>query len=128
MPCTRWIFPKLPFLAAFIFFLLAPKSVLAFDPPSVGADGNIALPPVPLTNIKQIAPGWRHTCALLESGAVVCWGDNTYGALGDGTTTSHNTAVAVSGLDHDVVALAASQSATCALRQDGSVSCWGTNR
>ncbi|MBK8050718.1 MAG: hypothetical protein IPK16_28580 [Anaerolineales bacterium] len=79
-------------LAAFVWFLLAPRSVAATGALQlVGDDAGVTSASLALTGVKQLAPGWRHTCALLESGAVVCWGDNTYGALGDGTNISHNT-------------------------------------
>jgi len=37
-----------------------------------------------LTGVQAIAVGGRHTCALMDTGGVRCWGDNTYGQLGDG--------------------------------------------
>jgi alpha-tubulin suppressor-like RCC1 family protein len=50
---------------------------------------NLACSTVPvevpgLSHIKQVAAGYRHTLALLESGAVMAWGYNEYGALGVG--------------------------------------------
>ena len=47
--------------------------------------------PVPvsgLTNVAGIAPGTDHACAQMTDGTFACWGDNQYGQLGDGTTTS----------------------------------------
>lgn len=45
--------------------------------------------------IQTIAPGVEASCGLFTDGSVRCWGSNTYGALGDGTTTAHTEPVSV---------------------------------
>jgi alpha-tubulin suppressor-like RCC1 family protein len=78
-------------------------------------------------SITVISAGDGHTCALMGTGAVKCWGKNTYGQLGDGTNTDRPIPVDVVGLDGTAMAIAAGGETTCALMDTGGVKCWGLN-
>ncbi len=71
-----------------------------------------------------IAAGFDHTCALMNGGGVKCWGGNSQGQLGDGTTTMGYLPVDVIGVAN-AKAIAAGFEYTCALLQAGNVKCWG---
>jgi alpha-tubulin suppressor-like RCC1 family protein len=77
-----------------------------------------------VSNATAVSVGSEDACALLASGTVDCWGDNTWGELGNGTTTNSSTPVAVSGLSK-VVAIAAGFEHNCAVLSDGAIECWG---
>jgi alpha-tubulin suppressor-like RCC1 family protein/murein DD-endopeptidase MepM/ murein hydrolase activator NlpD len=75
-----------------------------------------------------IATGFNHSCALITSGGVKCWGWNSEGQVGDGTRGNiRSTPVSVTGLTSSVTALSAGNSHTCALTTSGGVKCWGAN-
>ena len=84
-------------------------------------------PTQPFADASTIAAANGHTCAIVAGGQVKCWGLNTYGQLGDGTTTYRTAPVAVPGIVN-AVALAAGFGHTCAVLQNGQVKCWGLNR
>jgi len=82
--------------------------------------------------VVQVAAGWYHTCALLDTGAVRCWGYNGNGQLGYGNTNpiGDNEAPASAGdvnVGGLVVHISAGRDHTCALLNTGAVRCWGYN-
>ena len=79
------------------------------------------------TQVKSIAAGGFHTCALLMDGVVKCWGWATNGQLGNGSTFDVDGPVTVINLD-EAVALASGSLHACALTATGEVKCWGSNR
>ena len=76
---------------------------------------------------EQVSSGSEHTCALLLSGAVQCWGNNFYGQLGNGTKTNSSIPITVVGLSSGVKEIAVASGYTCALLTGGTVQCWGSN-
>jgi alpha-tubulin suppressor-like RCC1 family protein len=80
------------------------------------------------SSVIAIDAGYYHTCAVLSTGGVQCWGKNDNGQLGDGTTMQRLVPTAVVGLSSIVAVIAAGQAHTCALlASTGGVQCWGSN-
>jgi alpha-tubulin suppressor-like RCC1 family protein len=100
-----------------------------------------SLAPVPVSGITGSAPpstavsvstGQLYSCAVMADGTARCWGDNTYGPLGNNSTDDSPVPVPVSGttgLTPAATALSVSTggSHSCAVMADGTAKCWGNN-
>jgi alpha-tubulin suppressor-like RCC1 family protein len=81
-----------------------------------------------LRDVAEIQLGALHACARGRDGSVRCWGRNSDGQLGDGTTRPRPRPTRVAGLGlHRAVQLALGTSHSCALLDDTTVRCWGSN-
>jgi alpha-tubulin suppressor-like RCC1 family protein len=85
-------------------------------------------------SVDSIAAGQYGTCALLAGGTVACWGMNSFGQLGDETTTGpelctglpcSTTPVVVPGVS-GATAVATNGGEACAILSSGAVECWGS--
>lgn len=85
------------------------------------------LPPVDLggAEVLSVSAGGYHSCAVLSSGDLVCWGGNATGQLGQGNINYYDGAIPTSPALTGVAAASASWFSTCALLTNGSVSCFG---
>jgi hypothetical protein len=83
-----------------------------------------------------LGAGFDHNCALLDNGAVKCWGGNGNGQLGLGDQATRgdnagemgdNLPAVDLGTGRSAAALATGGYYTCALLDNGQVKCWGRN-
>lgn len=79
-----------------------------------------------ISNALQVSVGTNHTCALLSDSTIKCWGLNTWGQLGTGTTTNSPTAVSVLGVAN-ATQVSSGANHTCARLLDSTSKCWGSN-
>jgi alpha-tubulin suppressor-like RCC1 family protein len=78
------------------------------------------------THVTSISERYYTACAV-RMGTAKCWGYNSYGEVGDGTTTDRHLARNVVGLSVGVVKVAVGYYSSCAQLTTGEVKCWGHN-
>ena len=96
-----------------------------------GTNSNSLVPAVvnwsPDGDVSQVVAGDSFSCALVD-GVPWCWGSNTNGRLGDGTTVNSPSPVeVVKTWTGKIVKLSATTGTVCALTESGEVWCWGHN-
>ena len=74
----------------------------------------------------RLSAGWLHTCAVTTGGAAYCWGDNSFGELGNGTTTGSTAPAPVSG-GLTFTTISAGIDFTCGITTTQAAYCWGDN-
>ncbi len=95
----------------------------------IGCGGDDATGPPPPDGALQfnlVTAGYFHTCGLAATGRAYCWGGNTWGTLGDGSTTASNRPVLVAG-GVRFSGLDAGAGHTCGVTDSGQIWCWGLN-
>lgn len=82
-----------------------------------------------LSQVAKIAAGSYSVCAVLIDGEARCWGSNSEGKLGAGSSDARsNTPLSVVGIsDAKDIAISRGTNFACALHTSGRVSCWGGN-
>lgn len=85
-----------------------------------------------ITNFIQVSAGFNFTSALRADGTIWCWGRNSKGQLGDGSTTARSSPVPIVGGITDWTQIssggdAAIEGFTIAIRSDGTAWSWGGN-
>jgi alpha-tubulin suppressor-like RCC1 family protein len=73
---------------------------------------------------RQLVSGADFSCALTVEGVVECWGDNSFGQLGDPSIPTGGP-FRVERAGADVIAIGAGEYTVCALTAEGGVTCWG---
>lgn len=106
-------------------------------PPDVCVEGSSGYPcsttPLVIDGLEgaaSVGAGYWHTCTVALDGSVFCWGLNMYGQLGAVTGSDCGQSCSSSPIQvriQDVVKVAGGFGHTCALKEDGTVYCWGKN-
>ena len=79
------------------------------------------------TNWKQVAGGYMHITAIKTDGTLWTWGNNSNGALGDGTTTSRSSPGTTASGGTNWKQIAGGNAYTSAIKTDGTLWMWGGN-
>lgn len=82
------------------------------------------------TTWDNVEGGSEHTCGIRDNSTLWCWGSNSAGQLGDGTTTNRSGPVQVGGSPSGSVwqtEISAGSNHTCGIRDNSTLWCWGSN-
>ena len=85
---------------------------------------------VSLQDVRAIACGFQHSCAMLGNGEAYCWGDNGHGGLGTGDTSPTDTPLMMTlpdGMAARSIYSGSGTVATCVELATGAVYCAGYN-
>jgi len=95
-----------------------------------GSETDSSVPALPVSGISTavaLSVGTYNDCAIIKGGTVRCWGENSYGQLGNGAQSDREPIpVAVSTIS-TAVKIAAGYGTSCAVLSDGTIQCWGYN-
>ncbi len=80
-----------------------------------------------LTGVIAVAAGIYHSLALKSDGTLLAWGKNWAGQVGNGSKTDQHTPVTVMNAGSNIVAIAAGDAHSLALKSDGTLLAWGNN-
>lgn len=78
------------------------------------------------SGVLAVSSDVYQSCALMMTGAVKCWGDNSHGELGNGGSKRSFVPVDVSGLS-SASSISSGGGHTCVTMASGAVKCWGYN-
>lgn len=122
MSFNNWLKGQV-FVVCLVIITLLVGTGIGYNPSTVLADEPAVI---------AIAARGTHSLALKNDGSVWAWGNNSYGQLGDGSTTNRSYPVQVRdgtgvGFLEGIVAIAAGGGHSLALKNDGTVWAWGDN-
>jgi alpha-tubulin suppressor-like RCC1 family protein len=79
------------------------------------------------TDWAKVSAGFDYSCAIKTNGSLFCWGDNSYGQLGDNSTTESQAPVQESSASTDWTRVSAGKDYACGVKTNGKLFCWGYN-
>ncbi|MFO1243528.1 MAG: hypothetical protein U1E36_10105 [Rickettsiales bacterium] len=81
-----------------------------------------------ITDWIQVSTDAQMTCGLRANGKILCWGDNTHGALGNGGGSNSSVPVPLEGDIASFTNLDVGGYGGCALHTNDELYCWGSNQ
>jgi len=93
----------------------------------MGALSGLSVQAQSIDTYTKVSAGATSTCALTQAGKVRCWGNNSSGQLGNGTTTNSSLPIELTALGSGNKDIAVGGTAACVVTHEDTVKCWGNN-